>query len=131
LTDTAPTKAGQYQRLFSRDTRLRSRAAFRFVRESGATAVGRYCVVRAVDAPDGTRRVGFVISRRYSGKAVVRNRARRLFRDAYRELLPELATCWLEFRPRARMRGIKLRALVGEARILLGRLGVLRPPAAE
>ncbi len=106
--------------------RLRRRSDYQYVREHGQSAVGRYCVVRAVAPPDGQGRVGWVISRHFSKRAVDRNRARRLFREAYRQLFPELSSCWLEMRPRAFMMGIKLADLQPELERLLKRLQVLR-----
>jgi len=92
------------------------------VRASGQSRAGRLCVAIAAPPQDGHRRVAFVISRRYSPKAVVRNRARRLFREAYRRLLPDLRDGWLIFLPRARMQQAKmpdvLRELQGHLRSL-------------
>jgi len=122
-SDAAAVKA------FCRASRLRRLCEFRHVRQRGRKAVGRYAVVQAAKALDEHRRVAVVISRRYSRRAVKRNRARRLFREAYRLFLPELKPAWIVFRPRAAMRGIKLAALVDELRRLLGDLGLLRDPA--
>lgn len=115
------------ERVFSSETRLRRNADFQYLRRHGRSAVGRYCVIRAVDpAPDGCRRVACVISRHYSKKAVDRNRARRLFREHYRLLAPHLHVCWLEFRPRAFMlRNVKLQDVAPEFDRLLQQLGVL------
>lgn len=111
------------EKAFSPATRIRRLADFQFIRQHGDTAVGRRTVVRLVDSPDGNRRVAFVISRRYSPKAVIRNRARRLFREVYRRMLPELRDCWLEFRPRYRMQGARLADIEPEIRRLVGQLG--------
>ncbi len=116
------------KRVFSSETRLRRHADFQYIRQRGRKAVGRYCVIRCIaPPPDGCRRVGFVISRHYSPRAVVRNRARRLFRESYRQFLPLLSDCWLEFRPRAFMRrGIKCQVVGEEIQGLLQKLDVLR-----
>ena len=71
-------------RPFGRQHRLRTRNDIALVRDSGRKFVGRLCVVGAAVAPDGCRRVVFITSRRYHKHAVVRNRARRLFREAPR-----------------------------------------------
>jgi ribonuclease P protein component len=118
-------------KVFSAETRLRRRADFQFIREHGASAVGRYCVIRSLPPPDGNRRVGFVISRHYSKRAVDRNRARRLFREAYRLCLPRLTACWLEFRPRAHMKGIGLGDLLPETERLLQRLRCISAETAN
>jgi len=58
---------------------------------------------------------------------VVRNRARRLLREAYRLLLPELKPAWIVLIPRAYMRGVKLGDVLPELTRLLGELDLLRP----
>lgn len=129
VADTIQSAVGR-GKVFSSETRLRRHADFQHLRTHGQTAVGRYCVIRAlVPPPDGGRRVGFVISRHYSGKAVVRNRCRRLFRESYRQYLPDLRDAWIEFRPRARMRGLKLAEVANEVGRLLGRLELWRSDA--
>ena len=85
----------------------------------------------AIAAPtqDGNRRVVFIISRRYSRKAVVRNRARRLFREAYRRLLPGLRDGWLIFLPRKHMQEAKMQDVLAELTQHLLSLGYLHDPA--
>jgi ribonuclease P protein component len=67
---------------------LRSRAQFRRVYDHGEKRVGKY-VVLFVLAPEieGRTQVGVVASRKV-GDAVRRNRAKRVLRSAYREVLP-------------------------------------------
>jgi ribonuclease P protein component len=62
---------------------LRRGADFRRAYDTGRRGAGRLLVVYAVPATTGVRQVGFVTSRRV-GNAVVRNRVRRLMREAYR-----------------------------------------------
>lgn len=121
------------ERVFSSKTRLRRYADFQYIRRHGESAVGRFCVIRVVDpAPDGCRRVAFVISRHYSKKAVIRNRARRLFREQFRLLAPRLNNCWIEFRPRAFMlRDVKFQDVAPEIERLLEMLGVLQTQPGE
>ncbi|MDT8389506.1 MAG: ribonuclease P protein component [Lentisphaeria bacterium] len=116
------------ERVFSSKTRLRRHADFQYIRRHGRSAVGRFCVIRVVNpAPDGCRRVAFVISRHYSKRAVDRNRARRLFRERFRLLAPRLNDCWIEFRPRAFMlRDVKLQDVAPEIDRLLRTLGAFR-----
>lgn len=109
--------------MFAPESRLRTQAHMDGVRASGRSRAGRFCVAVAAPAADGRRRIAFVISRRYSRKAVVRNRARRLFREAYRRLLPGLADGWLLFLPRHPMQRAKMQEVLAELQGHLQALG--------
>ena len=116
---------------FGVSARLRSRLQLEAVRQGGASSAGRLCVVVVLKTPpDTSRRVAFLISRRFSLLAVERNRARRLFRECWRRLWSRLTSpCWMTLIPR---RGIK-RALQpqvqAEVEGHLRRLGIpLTPP---
>ena len=63
--------------------RLQRGYQFRGAYEHGRKFVGRFVVLYAVDDPPTGRALGVVTSRKIGG-AVVRNRARRLLREAYR-----------------------------------------------
>jgi len=116
-------------RLFTRDTRLRRRSDFEYVRACGRSQAGRYCVVQVAPPRVGGRRMAVVVSRRFSLRAVQRNRARRLLRESYRLLLPELSDCWMVLRPRAPIRRCTMPTVMREVRELGRRLGVVRPTA--
>ncbi len=75
--------------------RLRRTADFDRVRREGLRQRGYYCALGAAPAPqaDAPTRVGYVTSRAL-GKAVKRNRARRLLREAVRRLADQLPTGW-------------------------------------
>lgn len=83
-----------------------------------------------VPPPDDGRRFGVIISRKFSRLAVVRNRARRLMRETYRQLLPELRPVWFLLIPRHRMIGVKCQVVYAEVRRLSVELGVLIGPTA-
>jgi ribonuclease P protein component len=70
-------------RQFPKRNRLQRNAQFRRVYEEGRRFEGRLAVLYALETPGETRAVGIVTSRKVGG-AVVRNRARRLLREAYR-----------------------------------------------
>ncbi|OGV75405.1 MAG: hypothetical protein A3K19_12840 [Lentisphaerae bacterium RIFOXYB12_FULL_65_16] len=72
-----------------------------------------------------------VISRRYSLRAVDRNRARRLLREAYRVLFPRLLPAWLVLIPRHGIRRVKLSPVLAELEHLLNGLGGLRGTCGE
>lgn len=102
---------------FGRTSRLRHQSEFTMVRGSGCSRVGKYCIMKLLESPpDGQRRAAFSISRRYSKLAVERNRARRLFREAYHQLYSELKPCWIIFIPRHLMKYARLSEVLADAR---------------
>ena len=70
-------------RTLPKTERLQRGYQFRGAYEHGRKFVGRFAVLYAVDDPPAGRALGVVTSRKIGG-AVVRNRARRLLREAYR-----------------------------------------------
>jgi len=115
---------------FGVSARLRSRIQLDAVRNSGSSAAGRLCVVALLKTPpDGTRRVAFLISRRFSLLAVERNRARRLFRESWRRLysrLPE--SIWISLIPRRGIKKALQPQVQSEIEQLLYRMGVQLAP---
>lgn len=109
-------------------SRLRTRAQLDCMRREGRREAGAYClVVATVPPPDGQDRVAFVVSRRYSTKAVVRNRARRLLREAYRQVRPGLRSAWLLLVARQRMQNVRMQDVLNDLRTRCSRLGLLSP----
>ncbi len=64
--------------------RLRTRSQFDYVLDHNCSSSDRYFVVYARPQEAGHARLGLVVSRRVSPKAVVRNRIKRQAREAFR-----------------------------------------------
>jgi ribonuclease P protein component len=88
------------------------------VRSHGRRLMGKRLTAHVLAAP-GTTRVAFVSSRSVGG-AVARNRARRLMREAWRQLRPRAAEGhWIVFGARPEMVGAGLDDVVHEVETLL------------
>ncbi|WP_409967120.1 ribonuclease P protein component [Bengtsoniella intestinalis] len=72
---------------------LKKNHEFRRLYQKGASAVGPGMVIYCRKNRLGTNRVGFTVSVKL-GSAVVRNRARRRLREAYRLTLPNMKSGW-------------------------------------
>jgi ribonuclease P protein component len=112
-------------KVFSREVRLRRRSEFAHVRKFGENFAARRCAIQVAKSPTGTRGYAFVISRRYSLRAVDRNRARRLFRESYRKLLPLIRPAWIVFRPRHSMKRANQKEVQADLEHVLRKAGVL------
>ena len=114
---------------FGRDARLRNRWQLNEMRTAGTKMAGRFCVLIVNKTPpDGMRRAAILISRRYSLKAVERNRARRLFREVFRTIYGSLPPVWLIFVPRQRMKNAVLSDIMEDVRMLGGRMNLFETP---
>jgi ribonuclease P protein component len=120
-----PTASNKKQKssAFGTQARLSCFHDLQLVKNNGVSQTGKFCIVVALKTPpDGQRRVAFLISRRYDRLAVRRNRARRLFREVFRQIYEELAPVWMLMIPRRKMGGAKMPEVLDEVRQMAGRL---------
>ena len=69
---------------FSDSSRLLKGHEFRYMKENGKTVFGKTFILSYAPAPDGNRRIGIVVSKKFHKRAVKRNRAHRIVRESYR-----------------------------------------------
>ena len=68
------------------EERLRLKSEFDYVRKYGKKFVGRYMLLISSPPADDQLRFGIICGKKYSTKAVLRNRARRLLKESFRLL---------------------------------------------
>lgn len=62
--------------------RLKKKKDFESIFERGVTAKNRYFFLKIIKNDNPDSRIGFIVSKKVSKKAVERNRVKRLFREA-------------------------------------------------
>jgi len=108
-----------------RQVRLRQRADFQRIREQGRSWADRRLVLVALPNDLAYSRFGFVVSKRV-GKAVARNRARRLMREAVRLHRPRVRPGWdLVWIARVGMAEAKFAQVMQSVEALLKQAGLL------
>jgi ribonuclease P protein component len=78
----------------NRALRLRKSSEFQRVRQQGRSSTSRLLILTCVPNDLARLRIGFVVSKRISKRAVERNHLKRLLGEAIRPSLPELPTGW-------------------------------------
>ena len=69
---------------FPKSERVLKGHEFRYLKENGKPIVGKMMVLSHAPAPDGKRRLGIIVTKKFNKRAVKRNRAYRVIREAYR-----------------------------------------------
>lgn len=115
------TGAPRYK--FPKQYRLLKREQFLQVQSSPHRVVSRHLVVLYLKNSLGHVRVGFTVSKKH-GKAVQRNRLKRVLRAAVRQLMPQLHLRELDMVviPRSGALGLGMRELHGEFGKILKKL---------
>jgi len=105
---------GAGRQRFARRNRLCKKADFTRAFETGTRRIGRRVLLYVVQNGLPYSRMGCSVSRRF-GQATVRNRVKRVFREAFRTGLEELPTGLdIVIIPRGRAREIALEAVRSE-----------------
>lgn len=117
----------------TRALRLRKRSDFQRVRQQGRVLTSRLLILAWIPNEQTTMRVGFVVSKRISKRAVDRNYIKRLLGEVMRGYAPKLTGGWdLVLSARHPILQADLPLLKQEIQSLLSRARLLSPaPIAE
>ena len=118
MVDSKKSKTTLKKRLRSAD-KLKLKSEFDYLKESGEKLVGRNFLLVHAPAKDGKLRWGVICSRRFDKRAVVRNRARRLLWESFRQLKSRINPCHVVLIPRRQIIKKKQQDVEKEMKYLL------------
>ena len=115
----------------NRALRLRKNSDFQRVRQQGHSVTSRLLILAWTPNDEARVRVGFVISKRISKHAVIRNYIKRLLGEAIRPVLADLPVGLdIVFSARGQILGADLSTLRQDMSTLLRRARLLATPSA-
>jgi ribonuclease P protein component len=114
--------SSQTRKKSRKNSRLRLNRDIRFVRDNARVVKGKYLVVQVAEAQDGCNKISIIVSRRFSKKAVQRNRAKRLIREALSTIPETDSALWMILRPRQYILNAKSQDVAKELSDALSRL---------
>jgi ribonuclease P protein component len=103
---------------------LRLKSEFDQVRNNGTKYVGRYMLLVTSPPPDNKLRFGIICGKKYSRKAVLRNRARRLLKEAFRLLKNRVEPVHCILIARVAIKHAKMQEVQQDMLKLLGNAGI-------
>jgi len=116
----------------NRALRLRKSSEFQRVRQQGRSLTSRLLILAWIPNDVGRLRVGFVVSKRISKRAVERNYIKRLLSEAIRPEIPKLSGGWdIVLSARNQITTADLRALEQDIVNLLHRARLLGPETEQ
>lgn len=108
-----------------RNDTLGLKSEFDYVRRRGEKYVGRRMLLVVAPTPDGDLRFGIICGKKYSKKAVLRNRARRLLKESFRLLKNRVTPTHCVFITRIAIKNVGLKEVQKEMLWLLDKSGIL------
>ena len=125
MVNSKDSKRTSKKRLVSAD-KLKLKSEFDYLKNNGVKLVGRnFLLVHATPA-DGKLRWGVICSRRFDKRAVVRNRARRLLWESFRQLKSRIKPCHVVLIPRREIIKKKQQDVEKEMKYLLKKAELLQ-----
>ena len=110
------------------DDSLKLKSEFDAVRKSAKKFVGSFFLLLVEDGTVSDLKYGIICGRKFSNKAVVRNRARRLVKESFRLIKNRIDYGHLIFIPRQRIKHQRLQEVQMEMIELLKRAKIWKEP---